>query len=160
EPVLVFDVHPDVARFTKELNAEVTGSAGGAGPSAGAGLNVASFYARWLAGFAGAPYTPDFAGPRQRWEARGGARFALPPPPLGRVFGFALLGGGLLFVKANDEASTFHRALTGIAGVGLFTNVGEHVRVRLELREHLRLVGTSDTFHNTTLGFSVAFLSR
>jgi hypothetical protein len=156
----VFAGHPDVSRYTKEIAAEVTGSLGGAGASAGAGLTVAAFYARWLAGFAGATYTPGPTGPRERWEARAGWRLVLPEPLFGRVFGFVLGGAGLLFTAANGDESTFHRALTGIVGLGLFTNLGDHVRVRLELREHLRIFGTSDTLHNTTLGLSFIVLSR
>lgn len=156
----VFDGPPAITRYTKELALELTGGVGGAGPAAGIGSSVSAFYARWLAGFAGATYSPAFAAPRERWEARAGSRLVYPEPLFGNVFGFVVAGGGLLFTSANEAEGTYARALVGVAGVGLFTNLGERVRLRFELREHLRLFGTSDTIHNEVAGLSLCILSR
>lgn len=156
----VFDGHTDLARYTKEFGVEVTPSLTEDGPAVGAGLTVSSFYARWLASFAGATFSPRWAGPRERWEARGGARLIYPTPLFAGVFGYLVGGGGLLFTAVDGLSDTYHRSLTGIVGLGVFANVSSRVRLRLEFREHLKLYGRSDTSHTETLGVSLVFLAR
>ena len=159
EATPIFEGDPDLTRYTKEFALELTPSLTEAGPAVGAGLAISSFYTRWLASFAGATYSPSWAGPRERWDARGGGRLVYPEPLFGKVFGYVLGGGGLLFTRA-DEPQTFHRSLTAVVGAGLFANLGERARFRVELREHLKLYGRSDTSHTATLGVSFVFLAR
>lgn len=160
EPEPVFPGHPDLTRYTKEFALEATGSLTEDGPALGGGATVSALYTPWLASFAGATFSPDWTAPRERWEARGGGRLIYPEPLFANVFGYVLGGGGLLFTAASGQEATFRRSLTGIAGLGLFMNLSTRLRLRLEVREHVKLYGRSDTSHTETVGLSLIFLAR
>lgn len=156
----VFPGPPELTRYTKEVGLETTASLLDAGGAVGFGATVSSFYAPWLASLAGATYSPRGFADRERWEARAGARLVRPTPIFGSVFGYLVLGGGLLFTEAEEAEGTYRRALTGIVGLGAFTNIGDRVRLRLELRQHFRLLGEADTRTASTAGFAFVLLSR
>ena len=156
----IFDGPRALTRHTKEVGVEMTSSATDVGPTAGGGASIAAFYSRWFASFAGATYSPRLTSPRERWEARGGGRLVYPEPLHGGLFVYLVGGGSLLMTAVDGLDATFHRALTGVFGVGVFGNVAERARLRIEMREHVRLFGVSDTRHALTVGLSVVVLYR
>ncbi|MBL8714799.1 MAG: hypothetical protein JNL79_02320 [Myxococcales bacterium] len=152
----VFEGHPAVTRYTKELGLEVTPMRLDSGWAIGGGAAVAAFYSRWLSPIAGASLSPGWAGTRAHWDTRAGTRLVYPRPLFGEVFGYVLLGTSVLFTAVDGQDDTFTRAFMLMGGIGLFGNVADHVRLRFELRDHVRIYGTSDTKHMPTA--SLAFV--
>lgn len=143
----IFEGPRALTRHTKELGLELVPMRFDSGWALGGGAAVAAFYSRWLSPVAGAVLSPGSFGARAHWDTRAGVRLVLPSPLFGEVFGYVLLGSSVLFTAVDGQDDTFTRAFMAMGGIGLFGNVVDHVRLRLELRDHVRILGTADTRH-------------
>jgi len=156
----VFAGHPAVTRYTKELGLEATPMRLDSGWAIGGGAAVSAFYSRWLSPVAGANLSPGWAGKRTHWDTRAGVRLVSPGPLFGEVFGYLLLGSSVLFTAVDGQDDTFTRAYMLMGGLGVFGNVADHVRLRFELRDHMRVWGTADTRHVPTAALALVLTYR
>lgn len=156
----VFAGHRAVTRYTKELGLELVPMRFDSGWALGGGAAVAAFYSRWLSPVAGAVLSPGGLGARAHWDTRAGVRLVSPGPLFGEVFGYVLVGSSVLFTAVDGQDDTFTRAFMLMGGVGVFGNVAEHVRLRFELRDHVRVFGTADTRHMPVAALALVLTYR
>lgn len=156
----VFEGHWAVTRYTKELGLESVPMRFDSGWALGGGAAVAAFYSRWLSPVAGAVLSPGKLGARAHWDTRAGVRLVSPAPLFGEVFGYVLLGSSVLFTAVDGQDDTFTRAYMLMGGLGLFGNVADHVRLRFELRDHVRIWGTADTRHMPVAALALVLTYR
>lgn len=159
-PEPVFEGHPLISVYTKEVSLEGSFTRLGDGTLAGSGgAAIAQFYTRWFGVVGAANFTPSWFGTRQHYDTRGGFRLVWPDAVAGRLFPFASTGATVLFYETEAGSKTYARALGGYVGLGAFVHVAERVRFRVEVRDHW-LPSRADMRHNVFCTLALAISVR
>lgn len=159
-PAPVFDGHPMLATYTKEAALEGGAARLGDGRwSLAAGSSLAAFYAPWFSLQGAAHTTLRPGGGPQTYDTRAVARFGTPRPLAGRFFFYA--GGGFtVFFVEQAAGGAFDRGLGPVVDVGAWAQLGDRVRLRLDVRDHWLVFGKTDLAHNLFVGLSLVTLYR
>lgn len=159
-PEPVFEGHPLISVYTKEISLEGSFTRLGDGSLAGSGgPAIAQFYSRWFGVVGAANFTPTWFGTRQHYDTRGGFRFVWPDAVAGRLFPFASTGLTVLFYETEKGSKTYERGLGGYVGLGAFLHVAERVRFRVEVRDQW-LPNRPEMRHNVFCTLALAISVR
>ena len=144
-PVAVYEGHPMLTSKTKETSLDVTGYRLRDGSALGFGAGLAIAYNPWLSLSAAVSMVPAALGPRAHSETRTLLRFNLPEPVLERVVPYAGLGVTTLFSETAAHSGSFTPSFGLTAAIGAFAQLSDSMRLRLDVRGLMIVVGDADT---------------
>lgn len=148
-PAPVFQGHPYLTLYTKEVSGEGSAVRLGNGRFAVAGgSSMAAFYTRWFSILGGAQGSYELKSGRQVYDTRAVLRFIWPEPLLGRVFFYGGVGMTVFFFEEQAKSSQFVRGLGPIAAGGFWVQLSDKFRLRAEVRDHWLVFGQTDLTHN------------
>jgi len=155
-PAPVFEGHPYLSTYTKEVSLDAAAARLGDGKLAPVfGSSMAAFYTPWLSIQGGAEGALGLNHGRQTYDTRAALRLIWPRPVLSRLFFFGGLGVTVFFYEGQAGSGDFKRGLGPAAVAGVWGQLTDRFRLRFEVRDQWLIFGQTDLPHNLFASLSL-----